>query len=56
MIAAPGDIEVVTEVSESDDAVEIAGIGTPLGDSLISALRHLAQVDEAARVFRPDRR
>lgn len=52
-IAARGDIEVVAKVAESDDAVEIAVVGTILGDTLISALRRLAQLDEAGRVFRP---
>lgn len=51
-VAARGDIAVVAQAAESDDAVEIAVVGTILGDALIAALRRLAQFDEAGRVFR----
>lgn len=51
-IAARGDLEAVTRPAEPDAAVETAVVGTIVGDTLISALRRLAQVNEAGRLFR----
>lgn len=53
-IVAERDIELVRQHADRDDMVDVAVVGTVVGDALFAVLRRLAQVHVSQKHFPPD--